>query len=525
MPRIPKFQQTTSIPGSTGGVAMSPQLASAPERALIGLGQSVSQAGQEFDKIAEKEALAHDTIEATKLEYALKNKGLEIAESYNGRSDYNKFEDDLNKQLSELQTLLPKNASKRLQAVFQKAYEQEAFHLNSAIKTKKWNIMDEQGRIAFGNIYNQALDDYSKAQTPEEKEIIKNELMMKGETLKIYNAVNPVWMEGQLSSFDGKAKQFAIDAADVYADKAIEDNPAQAELDLADSNYLPDLPVKIRQDKIEKARAAAKVQQNEFETKRKEADKLVHDEYEKAIGLEYSQGNYAKAFTMVGAKNSPLAGDEVKAWTDSIKEKAINGDDLSTNTVASEIVKINSMIARDESPDKIRSYILRTPKLKKEDKEQYLNKVETKISQEMSEGRSRAYRDIEDIIIPKRGAFANVLKTESETRAVMKAQMALDDWIDTQKKADKNPSVADIRVKAQSLAEQMQVPIATKISEIEGEAKKRAAESKEISEIKVKVNKIPKPDREKIESSLKAQGQEVTNANILKVYELNSKAQ
>jgi hypothetical protein len=206
MPRIPKFQQTTSIPGSTGGVAMSPQLASAPERALIGLGQSVSQVGQEFDKIAEKEALANDTIKATKMETDLRNKEREIADRLNGETNYENYQKIVDDGVKELQALVPKDASQRLSNAFLKASADTEASLRDVAQKKKWQSMDEQGRVAFIDLKNQAKEDWIKAETDDERDLIAGNLQLKAMALKQNLAVDGLWLKGQTETFDKEVK-------------------------------------------------------------------------------------------------------------------------------------------------------------------------------------------------------------------------------------------------------------------------------------------------------------------------------
>jgi len=291
--------------------------------------------------------------------------------------------------------------------------------------------------------------------------------------------VNRVWGENQIRNLESSFKQKEIDLADVEADQAIMANPGQASIDLRDSKYIPNLTPKQRQDKLEKAVAAYKVQKNQRDSELKEAKKIAHDNEEKTIADLYMNGDYTEAFIRV-LDNKFLEGGEIKTWSDSIIKAAESADEPDPIAQAAEIVKINSMITTGVPSDEINLYVVQSPNLKKEDKEQYINKLGTKLQQELDNARKSAYKIIQDTIIPKRGMMTNLLETPSETTSVMKAQMALDDWIESVTKGGGKLTGKEIKDKALSLSNQYQIPISQKIMEIEAEARKTVEEMKKV---------------------------------------------
>jgi len=210
----------------------------------------------------------------------------------------------------------------------------------------------------------------------------------------------------------------------------------------------------------------------------KQMEKKAHDDEERSIGSMYLSEDYTKALNAVH-NSKHLTGDEIKTWGDSIKKAAKEKPEkLDPVTQAAEIVRVNRFISQGMEPELLRNHIIMSPNLTKEDKEQYINKLETKLSVDINEGVKDGYRDIQDLIIPKRGMLANLLETSLETMAVKKAQMALDEWIQYQIKAEKPPNRQQIRVKAMEIANTYQVPIAEQMEFLEKEAKRTAAEIK-----------------------------------------------
>ena len=119
----------------------------------------------------------------------------------------------------------------------------------------------------------------------------------------------------------------------------------------------------------------------------------------------------------------------------------------------------------------IRNHIITTPGLGKENKEQYINKLETKLGKEIEDGRREGYGDIKNIIFPpaKGLSIESLIQTPQQTYAIMAAQMALDSWINTEVKANRSPLKNEIRRKAQQLAQDYQVKFKDKIQYLEKE--------------------------------------------------------
>jgi hypothetical protein len=194
-----------------------------------------------------------------------------------------------------------------------------------------------------------------------------------------------------------------------------------------------------------------------FEGQTKDAEKQVHDKFEKDIGLMYLKGNYAGVLKTLGSPDNVLTGDETRTWTDAVREKQKAGA-ADPAQAALAIIRANDMIAKGEDPNAIRSFIVRNPALDKTDKEQYINKLESKLGGEIEEGRRLGYADIKDIIVPPARAFSldAMIQTPQQTVAIKKAQMALDGWIDAQVKAGKPLKASEIRIQAHAFAVEYQ---------------------------------------------------------------------
>jgi len=296
------------------------------------------------------------------------------------------------------------------------------------------------------------------------------------------NLVNRVWGENQIRNLESSFKQKEIDFADVAADQMIMDDPGAAVVKLANKKVLPNLPPKVRQDKIEKAKAAFKVQQNDQAKKLKEAIELAHDNEVKDISNDYMNGNFTQGFIKV-LDNKLLTGVEQRTWAKSFSDAAKESGKPTDIERASEIVTVNTMISNNVEQSKINDYVVQSSNLEMEDKKQIVNKLNTKHGSEVESATKDSYRIIQDLIIPKRGMLTNLIETPSETTAVLMAQMALDEWILSETQGGKRLTGKEIKERAIALGGANQVPISQKIMEMRDEAKKTATEMKKVQEL------------------------------------------
>ena len=371
--------------------------------------------------LKENERIAQETLYAVKLDNNLRKKFSELEESFLSRTDYENFDRDREQQINEIKSeFKPQSASNAVNISFERSFNQNASRAYDNITARKYKVLEEQGRIEIGQSVDNAATEYASASDEITKKIIAKRTELEIRRAIESNLVNPVWGENQIRSIETLFKQKEVDLADVAADQAIMANPAEARIKLKDKNYLPDLPPKVRQDKLEKAEKAYKVQKSERDSKLKEATKLAHDTEEKEIGKLYMQGKYTEGFIRV-LDSKLLNGDEIKTWGKSFVDAAKAAEIPTPTEQAAEIVKINSMITRDVDANEINNYVIKTNKLLKEDKEQYLNKLSTKLNLEVDNARKSAYKIIQDSIIPKRGMLTNLSETPSETTSVMMA--------------------------------------------------------------------------------------------------------
>ena len=450
-------------------------------------GAAADEAGNLMETISkhqaalqEQERLAQDTLAAIETDNAMRKKFAATVESVQGRTDTAKFNPDFDKASASIKNeFYPANASKERQIAFARSYNQNDSNSRTQVTSMKYKVMEESGRIAIGESMDNYADQYAAATDDATKKIISKQAELDIRKAIDSNLVNRVWGENQIRNLESSFKQKEIDLADVEADQAIMANPGQASIDLRDSKYIPNLTPKQRQDKLEKAVAAYKVQKNQRDSELKEAKKIAHDKEKGDIADLYMNGDYTGAFIKT-LDNKLLEPEEIITLSDKIRSGAEAKRKPAPVNNALDIITINGMIERNEDPSKIRDFIAYNQNFEKEDKEQYINKLDTKLNAQIKDGRNRGYRDIVNIIFPRAfdlmsmdpdqlsesdiGKILNSSKISPEQIiGIAKTQTALDSWIETMVSSKKYPSSAEIRAKALALVGEYQMSIGEKV--------------------------------------------------------------
>jgi hypothetical protein len=218
----------------------------ASARGLTGPSEAAAEAGQMISRmglsIAEKEQSAQDALELLRSGNELKSEIDRVAETFNGRTDYEKFDDDVGKEIERIsKTMGPRKGSLELDEAYQSALSQHAFHLKSAIKSKKYDVMEQLGQIEFGKIYDQGIKEYAAEPDPEKRESIRNEVEMQGLTLGHKYVLKPKYVDDQMRNWETVAEREARrnGMAAVREDALIDAEKTLGRLDSKD--YHPEL--------------------------------------------------------------------------------------------------------------------------------------------------------------------------------------------------------------------------------------------------------------------------------------------
>ncbi len=270
MPKIPKFESNQILQSSP----MSPGAAAAPFTALAQGGEELQRtaawAGNIFEQIEEKERDAIRAVKASQLENDLKDDLLDVSESYKNRMDYENFESDADKAIVVIREKYKPlvGDDPKLANAFEIALGNQGSDLKRVAKAKKLQVVTDIGLGEFEKSYNAALHDYAIAQTPEEKEMIRNKIEIQAEQMELYRIMTPKQKEEKVNSFAQRAQE-------VEARQAMFIDPETAATKLQDPKNYPDMNENTRIHLQESAERQA-------ETKVRKA--LADDEHlEKAL--------------------------------------------------------------------------------------------------------------------------------------------------------------------------------------------------------------------------------------------------
>ena len=320
MPKIPTYQRSVLPPGTAGGVPMSPGPASAVGRGLSNIGGGVFSAGMNFAKIQAYEQKASDAVAHVEDKYAIKNGSLGIVDRFNGRTDFENFDEEAETAIEEFRAqLLPDDASPARLRDFNELFEQQAFFIRSAIKAKKLTVMNERGKIAFGNLKQQTLEEIAATEDQKARDILKAELRIEGFNIQENFGVSALWIETELDGLDAEAKKFASDQAEIAIRNLRMDDPGRALDILNDKSLLTDLDPKVRQAEKERCKSALKVQEKEAKQAEKDAAAELHEQEDDEIYETIKKGEFLKALALVD--KSSLNAHEKNAWERNIRER------------------------------------------------------------------------------------------------------------------------------------------------------------------------------------------------------------
>jgi hypothetical protein len=484
MPRIPTITRNV-IQAPTVNVSA----ASAPYQAQAQVGQAVANLGNTvgniYADIQTKRRETADLVNLATAQNSLEDFKSELAESLGNETDFNNIsEDTIDAKINTFRDTYSKmfedspNAALKFDNILSSASRE----LKKVAYARHDTLLSDQAKVNTEKYLERETLNYVNATDPEQQK-------------EILNNVN-IYVNGMADS-NAYSKTYAYDRAKKFqndADKIIEENKKNsAEL--------------------------LKTAKEQAEKEAKEANQKAHDDEEREIGNLFMQGNYTEVYNRV-LKSERLTGDEKKTWSEAIKSGLKTGDgDINSQDNANEIIKINDMIAKNEDPKKIQTEIKISTKLTKTDKEQYLNKLETKLTQEETDGRSLAYNHIKMMIDPNYGNEI-IPKTSIIPERIRLAQNAFDDQLETAQKDGKRLSRNELRDLGESIAMQYQLTFEEKIAE---DAKQQESAIEAYAIANLSIDDLTKKEKKSIEDALRKAGKPVTDANILAVYKNNYK--
>ena len=207
--RIPIIEATEPLP------VISPEGAGRGWRAIGAAAGEAQNLGnliaQQRAEVNEKERIAQDTLKAIELDGVMRAKFLALDESYLKRDDWDNFDKDLPSKIQSIKSeIQPQNASRELNISFERSFKNYAGNIATSVKTRKYKVMEEHGKIALGDEFDRAIEDYSSTDDSAKKEIIKKNFELTASKVADDNLIDPLWADRLIKSFYQKGQQIEL---------------------------------------------------------------------------------------------------------------------------------------------------------------------------------------------------------------------------------------------------------------------------------------------------------------------------
>jgi hypothetical protein len=182
---IPVYRRQNTIPAKTGGVMVSPEKVAEPYRAEAKIGETISNIGFKAAELNNQymaaEKRAERTLEAQKLENALKNDFADAQLTIDQTGDYKQFETITNSKIAELKK---KHIDSIQDPIVRRAgelvFSTLSGNLSRHAKVQKATLMTEESTNLWEVDYGRSVDAYARETDPTRKAVIKDTLRIKG---------------------------------------------------------------------------------------------------------------------------------------------------------------------------------------------------------------------------------------------------------------------------------------------------------------------------------------------------------
>lgn len=323
MPRIPTIQR-----GYIERPTMSPEATSAPFRAMAGMGQAISGVGnnilETYTTLEQKRKAALRNLNLSKAQNGLREDERLLAEEFGKFTDPNEIrDDDIREKLEasrEKYSDLFKDDPEGAQEL-ENLYGVFSNNLLDVVTKKRDTLITDQGKIETNTYIENALNDYSNTDNPEQLKTIRE---------NIYGYLNAKVRDNILPALYAEEikKSFDKNSESLRADVLIDNNPTLAIERLTKGEF--DLPPDVIKDKIDKAQARQKqtenelkILQNQLEQEGKQAQQLEHDDEYREIADLYLKRDFVGAMKRVNSSDLLTGPEKIsinKNIEDAVKE-------------------------------------------------------------------------------------------------------------------------------------------------------------------------------------------------------------
>ena len=153
----------------------------------------------------ERERFAQDRLKAVEYNNNIAKEVLDLKGLLENDTDYDTIEARATKALSDIKDKYdPKNPSDNLKVSIESSFSQHSLSLLGEVKTTKYKVMNEKGKMAYLTAEQRAINEYIKSDNPEIQKSIKKGL----EAVKndLSSVTDPLWLHREYLGFESKVK-------------------------------------------------------------------------------------------------------------------------------------------------------------------------------------------------------------------------------------------------------------------------------------------------------------------------------
>jgi len=204
---IPVYRRQQTIPGTTGGVPISPEKVKEPYLAEAQQGQAISKMGFETaNQIAQFQAAekrAERVVEAQKLENTLKEAFLNSKTEIDTNGDYKQYEAYADNKINEIRAQhIDSIQDPIVKRAAESVFINQSGDLKRHAKVQKIKMLTDESTNLYEVDYARAVDAYARETDTDKKAVIKDTLMMKGFELEDARTLKPGFTERAMVKFE-----------------------------------------------------------------------------------------------------------------------------------------------------------------------------------------------------------------------------------------------------------------------------------------------------------------------------------
>ena len=199
------------MPGRSGGVPMSPGVIEPLAGAMEKFGKTLQRSAESWSQVFKKMDEAAETERIINTHYKVKDEFMRVAQGFNGRVDYEKFDDDARAEEERIRTTFAGGLrTRREKEAFSRSFGSMASSLRETVFNKKAQVITDNATAAFERTYSSGVDMYIATDDPGMKKAIRTNLEIESAVLVEKGIMRPEQRNVLLDRFEATAEETKV---------------------------------------------------------------------------------------------------------------------------------------------------------------------------------------------------------------------------------------------------------------------------------------------------------------------------